>query len=99
MNIIKNKYLVLISYILLYLSIFSPFIFSQGMPVGNDWSFPVFKYQLKNSRMVIALSEDSGLYINRKKVLVVGPGSAFIFTPKKEKIEPGFFIHLPGNIS
>jgi hypothetical protein len=43
---------------------------------------------------MIALPEDSGLYVENSKIKTVGPGSVAVFTEIKETIGPDSVIRL-----
>jgi len=47
-NILMSTFSIVILYSLVYILVFYKFLFNRGMPVGNDWNFPVFAYQLNN---------------------------------------------------
>jgi dipeptidase E len=52
------------------------------------------KYQKKYKMKIIALPENSGLFVTDKNIEVIGPGSAFIFNIKKREVKPSELIRI-----
>jgi dipeptidase E len=75
---------------------FEAFNFVEGYDIRPHYKpsmdKDILRYQTENNRKIIALPEDSGLYVSKKGMKVIGPGSAFIFYEIKREIKPGEYV-------